>query len=118
MLVSHWYVDDTATSDLVTATVQNAATGMNKAHALRKAMLAMMHRTDRDFAHPFFWAPFVFVGEGAANEEFSVALRSFEAVVVPGEGLRSPTASEAIRLRENSGVFGMLDQLSPEPAWR
>ncbi len=111
VLVSHWYVDDVATSDLMTSTVEKASEGMNKSHALRQAMLSLMQRPDRDFAHPFFWAPFVFVGDGAAEEEFEFALRGLQAIYVPGEGFRAPVASEAVSIREAAGIFGISESI-------
>ncbi len=39
--------------------------GIGRAEALRRSMLAMMEADGKDyFAHPMFWAPFVVVGEG------------------------------------------------------
>ncbi len=39
--------------------------GIGRAEALRRSMLAMMETEGKDyFAHPMFWAPFVVVGEG------------------------------------------------------
>ena len=38
---------------------------LGRAEALQKSMLALIEDTETDyFAHPFFWAPFVVVGEG------------------------------------------------------
>ena len=39
--------------------------GIGRAEALRRSMMAlMMKHEDPRFAHPFYWAPFVIVGEG------------------------------------------------------
>ena len=35
---------------------------IGRSEALRRSMLALM--ADPKFAHPFYWAPFVVVGEG------------------------------------------------------
>ena len=35
---------------------------IGRSEALRRSMLALME--DPRFAHPFYWAPFVIVGEG------------------------------------------------------
>jgi CHAT domain-containing protein len=69
LLVSHWPVVSDAAVDLVTGAAAAAAGGAGKARAMQQAMLAMLGRTDKPhFAHPLFWAPFVVVGEGAAQE--------------------------------------------------
>ena len=39
--------------------------GIGRAEALRRSMMALlMNDEDPRFAHPFYWAPFVIVGEG------------------------------------------------------
>lgn len=68
MLVSHWPVDSEATVKLTTTMMRlhREKGAMSKAEAHRQSMLALMKDPDRpDFAHPFFWAPFSVVGEGA-----------------------------------------------------
>jgi CHAT domain-containing protein len=54
---------------LITAAVrawsQNKHIG--RAGALRQAMLAMIDNGEARQAHPAYWAPFVVVGEGAAQ---------------------------------------------------
>ena len=70
LLVSHWAVDSDATVALSTRMFAETAKGAPKAEALRRSMLALMNRGDRDqahFAHPAYWAPFVVVGEGNVN---------------------------------------------------
>lgn len=65
ILVSHWPVDDYATSILTTGMVAQMQDGTDRAEALRQSILHLM-REDADpaHAHPRFWAPFVLVGEG------------------------------------------------------
>ena len=64
LMVSHWNVDDAAAMALMTETMQRSANGrMSRAQALRQAMLTVMNTPDQDYRHPFFWAPFVLVGE-------------------------------------------------------
>ena len=70
LLVSHWPVASEATVLLTTGMLReyekNPARG--KAQALRRAMLALRNApTHPEHAHPFFWAPFVLVGEGGAR---------------------------------------------------
>jgi hypothetical protein len=70
MLVSHWSVDSAATVKLITSAV-GATTHdktLGRAEALRRAMLAMFDKGEPRQAHPAFWAPFVVVGEGSAQE--------------------------------------------------
>ena len=64
LLVSHWAVASGPTVDLTTgmfaAYARDASAG--KAEALRRAQAAL--RAKPETAHPFFWAPFVVVGDG------------------------------------------------------
>jgi CHAT domain-containing protein/tetratricopeptide (TPR) repeat protein len=64
LLVSHWPVESHAATKLTTTMFEkikkNPAIG--RAEALRQSMLQLA--SSKDFAHPFFWAPFVVVGEG------------------------------------------------------
>ncbi len=69
LLVSHWSVDSLSTQNLMTATFRNIREGMSAIAAMSAAERAL--RTE-DYAngqyhfsraHPFFWAPFVYVGD-------------------------------------------------------
>lgn len=65
ILVSHWPVDDYATSILTTGMVAAIQQGNPRAFALRQSILALMSEDhDPRFAHPRYWAPFILVGEG------------------------------------------------------
>lgn len=65
ILVSHWPVDDYATSVLTTGMVSEMESGTNRAEALRSSILSLMQEGARpEHAHPRFWAPFILVGEG------------------------------------------------------
>jgi CHAT domain-containing protein len=70
LLVSHWSVDSAATVKLITSTVGVTTRDktLSRAEALRRAMLAMIDKGEPHEAHPAYWAPFVVVGEGAAEE--------------------------------------------------
>ena len=61
VIASLWSVDDEATRDMMVALYRELAAGAPKAEALRRAQLAVLH--DPRYAHPFFWAPFVVLGE-------------------------------------------------------
>ncbi len=58
VIASLWNVDDQSTSKLMTRFYQSLASGQTKAEALRQAQLSLL----TDGSHPFFWAPFVLVG--------------------------------------------------------
>lgn len=67
LFVSHWPVASEATVRLTTTMLRdfetNPARGKGEAH--RQAMLAVMNTPGHpEYSHPFFWAPFVVVGEG------------------------------------------------------
>ncbi len=66
LLVSHWAVASQATVALTTATfaAQARDPAVGRAEALRRAQLALAAQADT--AHPFYWAPFVLVGDGGA----------------------------------------------------
>ncbi|HEV2799826.1 MAG TPA: CHAT domain-containing tetratricopeptide repeat protein [Pyrinomonadaceae bacterium] len=68
-LVSQWKVGSASTTDLMLdfhlnlrPAARRAQPAVSKATALRAAMLKML-RT-RQYNHPFYWAPFVIVGDG------------------------------------------------------
>jgi CHAT domain-containing protein len=64
LLVSHWSVESATTVNLMTTMFSIIAKNpnLNKAEALREAMLATME----DHTNPTYWAPFVLVGDGRA----------------------------------------------------
>jgi CHAT domain-containing protein len=67
LLASHWAVASGPTVDLTTAMFAAYArdSSIGKAEALRRAQTAVRLRLQT--AHPFFWAPFVLVGDGGAS---------------------------------------------------
>jgi CHAT domain-containing protein len=66
LIVSHWQVNDNSTARLMsnTFTLHNQRPDLSHAEVLQQAMLQMLDdaKVDND-AHPYFWAPFVVVGE-------------------------------------------------------
>ena len=66
LLVSHWEVYSDATVKLITASVREMARDpkVGRSEALRRSMLALIHKGEPHEAHPAYWAPFVVVGEG------------------------------------------------------
>ncbi len=69
IVVSLWSVDSSSTARLMEMFYKNLLSGMNRAEALRQAKLELMKESDRlygedvSYRHPFFWAPFVFLGK-------------------------------------------------------
>ncbi|MFH7028412.1 MAG: CHAT domain-containing protein [Heteroscytonema crispum UTEX LB 1556] len=57
-LATLWSVDDESTANLMSEFYQQLNVGLNKAEALQRAQLAVFAQEKR----PFFWAPFVLVG--------------------------------------------------------
>ncbi|UOA30168.1 CHAT domain-containing protein [Pseudosulfitobacter sp. DSM 107133] len=65
ILVSHWPVDDYATSVLTTGMVAEMQAGVPRSAALRRSMLRLMRDDPQvKYAHPRYWAPFILVGDG------------------------------------------------------
>jgi CHAT domain-containing protein/Tfp pilus assembly protein PilF len=63
VVVSLWKVLDTSTAGLMVRFYSHLKNGKrSKADALRQAKLEMIHQGQ--FAHPFYWAPFILVGDG------------------------------------------------------
>lgn len=63
VIASLWPVADDATQILMTRLYQEATTGADVMSALRTAQLEVMK--NRRYGHPFFWAPFNAIGNGA-----------------------------------------------------
>jgi CHAT domain-containing protein len=60
-IASLWSVEDSATATLMENFYQELATlGTTKADALRKAQISLLKKPQ--FTHPFYWSPFVLVG--------------------------------------------------------
>jgi CHAT domain-containing protein len=70
LLVSHWAVESNAATRLTTATfaIMKSDPTLGRAEALRRAMLEYVRdAANPRNAYPAYWAPFVVVGEGAAQ---------------------------------------------------
>ncbi len=60
-VASQWSVGDASTARLMKVFYGRLAAGDSKAEALRQAELALLN--DPSTRHPFYWAPFVLVGD-------------------------------------------------------
>ena len=62
VVVSLWSVSDISTADLMAEFYKNLIINkLSKTDALRKAQLALI--SNPGFSHPFYWAPFILVGD-------------------------------------------------------
>jgi CHAT domain-containing protein len=63
-LATLWSADDEATANLMGKFYTNLSqdTQISKARALRQAQLDLLASEDSQYRHPFYWAPFVLVG--------------------------------------------------------
>jgi len=67
VLASHWQVSDKATAKLTTQTIlfRKADPSLSKAEALRLSIVSLMgDASNPKYAHPYYWAPFVLIGDG------------------------------------------------------
>lgn len=70
LLVSHWAVESNAATQLTTSTFEQLKSDpkLGRAEALRRAMLLYMNEASNPRnAYPAYWAPFLIIGEGAAQ---------------------------------------------------
>lgn len=61
VIASLWSVNDASTRDTMTLFYKELAAGTSKAEAMRRAQLGVMR--DPRFTHPYYWAPFVVLGD-------------------------------------------------------
>jgi CHAT domain-containing protein len=68
VVASLWKVQDMSTTELMSAFYKNLRT-MSKVEALRRAQLGLIRNQDaagsQATSHPYFWAPFVLIGDGS-----------------------------------------------------
>jgi len=67
ILASHWQVSDKATAQLTTQTIlfKKADPNLSKAEALRLSMASLINDVSNSkYAHPYYWSPFILVGDG------------------------------------------------------
>jgi CHAT domain-containing protein len=63
LVMSLWFVEDTATNELMKLFYQQLLKGESKVQALRAAQCQLLHDTSSNYAHPYFWAGFRLVGD-------------------------------------------------------
>jgi CHAT domain-containing protein len=71
MVVTHWYVEDSAASALISTMLREwqADRAGGVAGALRTAQLRLIDRPEQPaWRHPFYWAPFALLGEGGGPQ--------------------------------------------------
>jgi tetratricopeptide (TPR) repeat protein len=61
VIVSLWSVDAYSTQELMLEFYKLIKNGIDKATALQKAQIKIMEK--KEYAHPYYWAPFVLVGD-------------------------------------------------------
>ncbi|HKV07641.1 MAG TPA: CHAT domain-containing tetratricopeptide repeat protein [Thermoanaerobaculia bacterium] len=61
LVVSLWRISDGATPDLMVSFYEDLDRLHDKSKALRNAKLRMIEKGD--YAHPFYWAPFILIGD-------------------------------------------------------
>jgi len=62
LLVSQWNVDDKATGTIMDLFYEHLKEGQSKNHALRLAKLDYLKTASADHKDPFYWAPFILMG--------------------------------------------------------
>ncbi|MGD1804936.1 CHAT domain-containing protein [Dapis sp. BLCC M126] len=60
-LATLWRVDDQATSEFMNDFYTALKGGINKVRAVQKAQIAMINS---EYNHPYYWAPFILIGNG------------------------------------------------------
>jgi CHAT domain-containing protein len=73
VVTSLWNIDDETTHplmDLMEGYYQRLLQGQGRAHALREAMEAVR----AEHPHPYYWAPFIVVGNGAPLRGFATSV--------------------------------------------
>lgn len=82
LTVSLWDVNDSATATLMKAYYENLNRGLPAGAALRRAKLSMIRGKIALWRHPYFWAPFVVVGEGGSSEPVGATRAKASAAIV------------------------------------
>jgi CHAT domain-containing protein len=84
VIMSHWKVDDEATSTLMHYFYTDLAKGITKGEALRQAKLNYLANADPSKSHPFYWAAFISMG---SDEPIQVKPKTYTLKIMAGLGL-------------------------------
>lgn len=68
IVTSLWKVHDENTKGLMVGFYANLKRGMGKAEALRQAKLTFLSKQEERYTDPFYWAPFILIGDNLAVE--------------------------------------------------
>ncbi|MBX2871517.1 MAG: CHAT domain-containing protein [Saprospiraceae bacterium] len=68
IVTSLWKVHDKNSKDLMLDFYTNLKKGMGKAEALRQAKLTFLAEREERYTDPFYWAPFILIGDNLAVE--------------------------------------------------
>jgi len=63
VLVSLWNINDRSTADFMKNFYEQLMKGKSKSKALQLAKLEMLEAARKSYQHPFYWAPFILVGD-------------------------------------------------------
>jgi CHAT domain-containing protein len=63
VLISLWNVNDASTAELMKLAYQNLTRGIPRDEALRAAKLQLMRGPQSAWRHPYYWAPFILLGD-------------------------------------------------------
>ncbi len=63
VVVSLWNVNDSATAELMKTFYRELSRGTPREEALRRAKLSLIRGSQAAWRHPYYWAPFIFVGQ-------------------------------------------------------
>lgn len=87
IITTLWSIDDEKTANIMLYFYQNLKKGKNKDEALRQARLQYLEENNGEYAHPYFWAAFVPIGEMGAvsfytNVTYLIALGVFVSFLI------------------------------------
>jgi CHAT domain-containing protein len=81
IVASLWQVNDSLTTDLMTAFYQNLKNGETVESALQKAKLLFAEGEKAQTAHPYYWAAFVFSSEDATAVRFTEGVAFWQKIL-------------------------------------
>ena len=114
VLSTHWSVDDRATQELMVGFYEEVSKGpVSIAEAMRRSQAARIE--GKEFSHPFFWAPFATIGDGARRLNITragnaVPAEDAEATQAPERRFRHLTVLDDQNGRSLPGKDSRADQ--------